>query len=217
MSADRRIDMEPLYGFSHQLLVIAWSAFFRGDITGLENIPSKGGFMLASNHVSLLDPPFVGIHLWQQVSFFARKSLWKGGAASWWLDGVGTIPVEREGGDVSAIKRVLQELKKERVVILFPEGTRSPDGKLQNPKPGIGLLAAKAQVPIVPARLFGSYEAFGKSGRLRIGTPINVAYGKPLAPEDYDHPSDGKDRYLKIAERIMAAIAELQPPTRPVI
>jgi 1-acyl-sn-glycerol-3-phosphate acyltransferase len=213
----RRIDMEPLYGFSHAFLVISWSAFFRGDVVGLENLPKSGGFMLASNHVSLLDPPFVGIHLWQQVSFFARKSLWKKGLASWWLDGVGTIPVERDGGDVSAIKRVLQELKKERVVILFPEGTRSPDGKLQSPKPGIGLLAAKAHLPIVPARLFGSYEAFGKSGKLRLGVPINVAYGKPLSPEEYDHPEDGKERYQKIAERIMVAIAALEEPVRPVI
>ena len=210
--------MEPFYGVSHALLSAVYRLCFRGQITGLENLPKNGGYIVASNHASLLDPPAVGLYLPHQVAFFARKTLWRPGFASWWLDGVRAIPVDRDGGaDVAAFKRVLQALKQEQVVILFPEGTRSPDGRLQPPKPGIGLIACRAHVPVVPARIFGSFEALGKDGRLRPGTPISVVYGRPLAPADYDHPSDGKERYQRTAERIMAAISRIEASPESVI
>jgi len=208
-----QLEMEPLYGFSHALLKIAYGICFRGEITGLENLPTEGGYIVASNHASLLDPPIVGLYLPRQVGFFARRTLWKPGLASWWLTGVGTIPVDRDGGtDVTAIKRVLQTLKAGKVVILFPEGTRSPDGQLQPPKAGVGLIACRSQVPVVPARIFGSDEAFGRGGKLRLGTPVSVAYGRPLLPADYDDPTEGKERYQSAAEKIMTAIEKLELP-----
>jgi 1-acyl-sn-glycerol-3-phosphate acyltransferase len=209
-----QLEMAPLYGFSHALIEIIYDICFRGEIAGTENLSPSGGYIVASNHASFLDPPIVGLFLPRQVSFFARKSLWKPGVASWWLDGVGTIPVDREGGaDIHAIKRVLRTLETGGVVLLFPEGTRSPDNRLQKPKPGIGMIACRSQVPVVPARVFGSFEALGRGGGLRAGTPISVTYGPPLAPADYDDPAAGKDlRYSRAAEHIMAAIARLQPP-----
>ena len=212
-----QLDMEPLYGICHYILRQLYETFFRGEAVGLENIPTEGGFMIASNHASHLDPPIVGSLFSRQVCFFARKTLWKPGFASWWLDGVGTIPVDRDGGtDVTAIKRVLHALKKEKVIILFPEGTRSPDGNLQAAKPGVGLLACRTGVPVIPARVFGSFQAFGRDGKLRLGTPISVTYGRPLLASEYDDPSAGKDRYLRASQRIMAAIAELKE-SKPVI
>ena len=212
-----QLDMEPLYGICHYILRQFYETFFRGEAVGLENIPTDGVFMIASNHASHLDPPTVGCLIPRQVSFFARKTLWKPGFASWWLDGVGTIPVDRDGGtDVTAINRVLNALKNEKIIILFPEGTRSPDGHLQAAKPGVGLFACRTGVPVVPARVFGSFQAFGRDGKLRLGTPVSVVYGKPLQASDYDDPSAGKERYLLASQRIMAAIAQLQAP-KPVI
>jgi len=212
------LKMEPLYGVCHYILRQIYGMFFRGEVAGLDHLPRTGAFLIASNHASHLDPPFVGCQLPVQMAFFARKTLWKPGLASWWLDNVGTIPVDRDGGsDVTAIKRVLQALKQSKPVILFPEGTRSPDGKLQAPKPGVGLLACKTQVPVVPARVFGSFEAFGKSGRLRLGTPVTVVFGKPLPAGVYDQPADGKERYQRASDRIMQAIAALQPPEIPIV
>ncbi len=212
------LEMEPVYGICHAIIRWIYGTAFRGDISGTEHLPMQQGYILASNHASHLDPPIVGVFLTRQVSFFARKSLWKKGFASWWLDAVGTIPVDRDGGaDVTAIKRVIQTLQAGKVIILFPEGTRSPNGQLQPPKGGVGMIACKTRMPVVPARIFGSFEAFGKGGGLRLGTPISVTYGPALLPEAYDRPEDGRERYQKAAERIMAAIAALEPPRITVI
>jgi 1-acyl-sn-glycerol-3-phosphate acyltransferase len=208
-----QLDMDPVYGFFYGLCRLAHQMFFRGDVSGLENLPEEGGYIVAANHASHLDPPMVGQFLPRQVAFFARKTLWKPGIAAWWLTAVGTIPVDRDGGtSLDAIKRVLRTLASGRVVIVFPEGTRSPDGELQPPKAGVGLLACKARVPVVPARVFGSFEAYGRDGALHFGSPISVSYGRPLSPAEFDHPEDGKERYARTAERIMEAITRIEAP-----
>lgn len=210
--------MEPVYGVCHLLVETCHDAFFHGVVVGEENIPRQGGFIVAANHASVLDPPFIGCHVPRQLSFFARKTLWKGGIVSWWLDTVGVIPVDRDSGsDVAAIKRVLHVLTDNKALILFPEGTRTRTGELQRPKAGVGLLACRTGVPVVPARIFGSFEAFRRKGPLRIGSPVSVVFGRPLQPADYDDRSEGKERYQHASERIMAAIAALELPRPRVI
>ena len=214
-----QVEMEPVYGFFHYLAGFVYGAWFRGEVTGLENLPATGAFLVAANHASFIDPPIVGALVPRQICFFARKTLWKKGLASWWLDTVGTIPVDRDGGqDVSALKRVLRALKDQKGLILFPEGTRSPDGKLQAPKAGVGFIVCKSQVPVVPVRIFGSFEAFGRGVKIpRFGTSVTVVFGAPISPADYDDPSAGKERYQVASNRIMAAIAQLEPPRATVI
>lgn len=209
-----QVEMEPLYGFFHYLTTVVYGIAFRGEVIGQEYLPADGAFLIASNHASFIDPPVVGSMVPRQLCFFARKTLWKPGVASWWLDNVGTIPVDRDGGqDVSALKRVLRSLKDNKGLILFPEGTRSPNGQLQSPKAGVGFIVCRSQVPVVPARIFGSYEAFGKGVKLpRLGTSISVVFGPPIKPEQYDDPKAGKDRYQIASERIMAEISRLELP-----
>lgn len=210
--------MDPIYGFFYGLCRMGHQMFFRGDSAGLSNLPAGGGYIVAANHASLLDPPIVGQFLPRQVSFFARKTLWKPGIAAWWLTAVGTIPVDRDGGaSLDAVKRVLQALAEGKVVIVFPEGTRSANGELQPAKPGVGLLACKARVPVVPARVFGSFEAYGRDARAHPGSPVSVSYGRPLLPSEYDRPEDGKERYARTAARIMDAIARIGPAERAVV
>lgn len=213
-----QLEMHPVYGVCHYFIRVMYDMFFRGAVVGLENLPPAGGFLLAANHASFLDPPLIGCQISRQIAYFARKTLWKGGFASWWLDSVGTIPVDRDGGqDVSAIKRVLKAIKDERGLILFPEGTRTLDGRLQPAKPGVGFIACRTQVPVVPVRIFGSFEAFGKGRRLRLGTPITIVFGKPISPSAYDDAAAGKQRAQIASERIMAEIARLRPPAERVL
>ena len=210
--------MSPLYGVCHYVIRVSFDIFFRGEVAGTENLPRHGAFLIAGNHASHLDPPLIGTHVPRQMCFFARKTLWTGGLASWWLDAVGTIPVDRDGGqDVGALKRVLRALAEGKVMILFPEGTRSPDGQLQTPKPGVGFIVCKTQVPVVPARIFGSFEAFGKGMKIPKPRPTTVVFGRPIPPSVYDDPSAGKQRYQIASERIMAEIAKLRPPPLRVI
>lgn len=212
------LQMRPFYAFFHYLAMCIHEGFFRGEVVGTENFPETGPFLIASNHTSHLDPPLVGCQVTRQMRFFARKTLWNNKALGWWMDQVETIPVDREGGDVGAIKRVLLALQENRAVVLFPEGTRSPDGSLQMPKAGVGLMACKTGVPVVPCRIYGSYEAFGKGTKLpRLGTPITLVFGQPITAAEYDVPSAGKERYQIASQRIMDRIAALPKPEYAVI
>ncbi|MEO7415249.1 MAG: lysophospholipid acyltransferase family protein [Opitutaceae bacterium] len=206
-------EMTRVYGLFHYISVVVYDMFFRGEVIGIEHLPKTGAFLIASNHASHLDSPIIGSQVRRQVCFFGRKNLWKPGIAAWWLDAVGTIPVDRDGGQaLSAIKRVLRALANDKVLILFPEGTRSPDGGLQTPKPGVGMIVCSTQVPVVPARIFGSFEAFGKGiGFPRAGNPVSVVFGPPLSPSQYD-PGAGKDRYQQASERIFEVISKLKRP-----
>ncbi len=213
-----QMQMQPVYGLCHYVLRVMFDLFFRGDVVGVENVPKRGGFLLAANHASFLDGPMIGCQISRQVAYFARKTLWKGGISTWWLDSVGTIPVDRDGGqDVSAIKRVLKSIKADWGLILFPEGTRTIDGSLQSAKAGVGFIACKTQVPVVPVRIFGSFEAYGKGRGLHLGTPVSIVYGRPIPPSVYDDPKAGKERAQIASERIMSEIARLQMPARQVI
>ena len=213
-----QLKMTPFYGVFQYAIRGVYEALFRGEVVGTELIPLSGPFLVAANHASHLDPPVVGCQVPRQMRFFARKTLWNSPPLAWWLDHVGSIPVDRDTGDVGAIRKVLQALHEDRAVILFPEGTRSPDGTLQKPKAGVGLMACKTGVPVVPCRVYGSFAAFGKGDKLpHFGSPITIVFGRPLTAADYDDPTAGKERYQIASERIFARIAALPEPVYPVI
>lgn len=210
--------MTAVYGLFHYIFHEMHQVFFRGQVVGVENLPTEGPFLIAGNHASHLDPPVIGCHVPRQIAFFARKTLWKGGVLSWWMDQAGAIPVDRDGGsDVTAIKRVLRALKGGSPLILFPEGTRSPDGTLQAPKSGVGMIAVKARVPVVPVHIIGSHGAWGRNRSIKMGVPVSVVYGRPLALAEFDAPEAGKERYQRASENIMAAISRLELPPEVVI
>ena len=156
----------------------------------------------------------------RKMSFFARKSLWKPGPASWWLNAVDTIPVDRDGeSDVRAFKLTIGALKKGGILTLFPEGTRSKDGRLQTAKPGIGMIAAKTQSLVVPCRIFNSNKVLSRDSKLpNLNVSIHLAYGKPLYPSEYDPGKEaGKQRYQMIADRIMENISLLKLPRQKIV
>lgn len=213
-----QLGMDRVYGLFHYLSASLADIGFRGTTRGLANLPKSGGYLVATNHASHLDAFIIGCRLPNQATFFARKNLWNTRFVGWWLNTVGVIPVDRDGGsDVAGIKRVLAALKEEKIIIIFPEGTRTLDGALQPPKPGVGLFACRTQVPVVPARIFGAFEAFARGQQVRPGTAISVVFGAPIYPDSYDDINGGKDRYRLASQRIMARIAEIELPAERVI
>ncbi len=187
------------------------------DVRGLDRVPLKGDVVFAANHASFLDPPAVGCMIDRHLAYFARDTLWKGLLGNV-LDKLEAIPVRRGDGDVKSLRRIFNVLGNGGAVVVFPEGTRTEDGTLQEAKGGAGMIACRNQSTVVPVRIFGSFEAYQKGAKLpRINTRIRVVYGKPLAAADYDPGKAHPERYLEASKRIMAAIAKLEDTEKNVV
>jgi 1-acyl-sn-glycerol-3-phosphate acyltransferase len=184
----------------------------RLEVHNSENVPAVGGCVIASNHASYLDPPALAVSVKHRiVHFMARNTLFSKPLARWFLTSVQVLPVDRTKGDVGAIRRSVNLLKSGNVLGLFPEGTRSPSGEIQSAKGGIGFLIAKAEVPVVPAYVDGSFQAFPKgSKRIKRGQ-MRIFYGKPIEPAELAALGTDRDSYKRIGELVMKRIAELKP------
>ena len=179
-----------------------------------ERLIHTGGVLICSNHVSYLDPPLAGVIYKGSVCYLARKSLLSNPVSRWLFPRLNVIPIDQDRAGFAGLKTIIKLLQDGNKVLIFPEGSRSPDGNLQPAEPGTGLVVAKARVPVVPVRIFGAHEAlpYG-TGRFRPST-VTVVVGEPLR---FDHEAlpQGKDAYQQISDRIMASIAALEcPPDR---
>lgn len=177
----------------------------------LENLPE--GLLIASNHVSFLDPPFVGAAFREPLHYFARKTLFDHPIANYILPRVNAIPVNQEKPELSALKQVIGLLKAGQKVLIFPEGERTYDGKLKTEgEPGVGMIVTKAGVPVLPVRLFGPEKALPRGSKKIKRHPATLVVGEPVDLSDLvgDESLSTKDRYQAIANRIMAAIAALE-------
>jgi len=203
---------------------IGWTLFralfrlyFRWRKCNPERVPDRGPAILAANHASFLDPPLVGAPLHRAVSYLARDTLFRLPGVGWLLRSWQAVPVDRSGAGGAGLKAVLDRLRAGHAVVLFPEGTRSPDGRIQRARSGIGLLVIKTDAPVIPVRIFGTFEAFGRGRRLPRPRRVIVKYGHPLDFSDLRaeaaaaSPARLKAIYQEIANRIMEAIASLQP------
>lgn len=165
---------------------------------------------MAGNHTSVLDPPLMGCAVSHRVVHYVAKVELFRPPFGWLLRALGAVPVERGRGDIVAIRTALGLLKQGQVLGIFPEGTRSPDGRLQAPKRGIGFLVAKAAVPVVPTYIEGTFEAWPKGRRWpRFGTPVCVQYGAPIHPDEIMIEATQQDGYESVARLVMTRIAAL--------
>ncbi|MBN2456177.1 MAG: (d)CMP kinase [Sedimentisphaerales bacterium] len=157
---------------------------------GTENIPDKGGFLLVSNHQSYLDPIFCGVGLKRHLFYLARDSLFDNRFFGWLLGSVNTIPVKRDKADLSSIRKVIAKLSMGQGVCLFPEGTRSIDGKIAPFKAGFGLLARRAKVAVVPVLIDGAFECWPRHRRIFTPGSIVVCFGRTIKAEQLNKMSD---------------------------
>ena len=139
-----------------------FAVYFRWRVFNPERVPRTGGVILAANHASFLDPPLVGSGLHRGINYLARESLFRFPGIGWLLRSWNSVPVDRDGGGAAGLKAILERLLAGGAIILFPEGTRTRDGKLQPARSGIGLTVIKSNAPVVPVRMFGTFEALGR-------------------------------------------------------
>ncbi|QSR84564.1 lysophospholipid acyltransferase family protein [Methylacidimicrobium sp. B4] len=200
--------MRPWYAAARAMVKACLRLFFRLRGEGVERVPS-GGLLLVSNHASYLDPVAVGSVVPREIYYLARRSLFRGPMAAL-LTSVNTIPTARERPEPAALRKILGLLAAGQGVLIFPEGTRSTDGSLQAAEPGAGFLAAQAGVPILPVRVFGSFEALPRSSRFPRLVPIRVVIGSPYPPRPIDEGEAKKDYYRSLADEMIRRIGELR-------
>ena len=203
--------MTPIYRIGHTLCTVVAELAFRLKIYGRDNLIEDGPAIYASNHASYLDPPLVGVACRKEVFYLARKTLFEKPVLGPLLPRINCIPVDRDRGDVAAVRTLLRLLKEGKRVVVFPEGTRSKDGNLQPARAGLGLIIAKSLAPVVPVRVFGSYAALPRSGGIHF-VPITLVVGKPIFFTKEDLGTDERLAYQALSDRVMAAIAALEKP-----
>ena len=157
---------------------------YRLKASGTENIPSEGTVLVVANHQSHLDPPLVGCCSRRRMNYMARASLFKFAPFGWYIRSIDAYPIDLEGSRLSGIRETLKRLKRDEMVLVFPEGSRTFDGEMQPFKPGFVALAMRSRATILPAAIEGAYHAWPRKNRFPGLGRIHVHFGEPIRPED---------------------------------
>lgn len=209
--------MNPSYFVGWSLFRLMYGTYFRWRVNNPENVPATGPVILAANHLSFLDPPLIGSALNRPINYLARESLFRYPGIGAILRSWNAVPVDRDGGGAAGLRAIMDRLAQGGGILLFPEGTRSETGQLGKARAGIGLTVIKSQAPVVPVRVFGTLEAFGKKVKIPKPHQVTVTYGKQIdftaLREEAKTASKArmKEIYQEVADRIMAEIAALKP------
>jgi len=170
--------------FYYVVKAICWlilKIFWRMEIIGIENLPQSGGLIIASNHVSYLDPAVLAASFNRKIYFLTKKEVFKNNFISFLLKNMNALPIDRGKVDMLAFKKAINILREEKVLGIFPEGTRSSNGELQELKLGTIKIAMKTGVPILPAGIIGTHKIYPRGIKFPIlfKHKIIVKYGAP--------------------------------------
>lgn len=208
--------MKPWYWLGWSLARLVAHGYFGLTAIHPERVPPRGPCILAANHASYFDPFCLGAGVRRELYFLARATAFRF-PLGFFLRRVNAVPVDRDGGGMKGLLQIMDVLQQGRAITLFPEGTRTHDGQLQHARPGIGLIVIKSGAPVVPVRIFGSYQAWNRHMSLPRPRRLLVKYGQPLdfAALRAEVPGAAKERlkaiYQEVADQIMAAIAAMEP------
>lgn len=174
---------------------------FRLKFVGRENLPKEGGVIVAFNHKSNWDPVIAGLSCPRKLRFMAKEELFKNPVFGALIKALGAFPVRRGRGDIGAIKSSLKILSEGEVMLMFPEGHRIKDGRRVKAKPGVALIAQRAQVPVVPVCISGEYKWLHR---------VTVTYGKPISLEEYYGQKLEQEKIQEIADGILDEVRKMQ-------
>ena len=183
--------------------------WFRLSAVGVDRVPREGRLLLASNHLSVLDPALIGAVIPRELDYMAKTELFRIPGFGGLIRRLNAHPVDRTGSDSAALRLALRLLGDGRAVLVFPEGTRGSEGQLRPARPGAGMLAALSGAPVVPVYVQGSGRALPRGAVLPRPTRVTVAFGEPIrfARER------GRARHQEVSNEIMAAISRLKTET----
>lgn len=195
--------------------VLSW-IFYRAKVIDSHKVPATGPVLLAGNHQSLLDPPLIGIRIRQRhLNFVAKSGLFTFGPFAYVISLLNAIPLREETGDAAAIRETIARLDRGGAILIFPEGSRSPDGAVDVFKRGVALLVKKAKCPVVPVAIEGAFDAWPvhNSKPKLFGCRVYVKYGDPI--DSTELLKDGPDAGLEILRlRIEALRRDLRAELR---
>lgn len=194
------------YNIVRIFLVVLYKILFRYEVIGKHHIPEKGAVLLCSNHISLFDPPIIGIHLKRRINFMAKEELFKIPVLGFCIRQLGAFPVKRGASDKRAIRTSLELLRDNKIFAIFPEGTRSKSGEIGKGLSGAGLIALKEPCTVVPVAITGPYHPFKK---------MKVVYGSPVNIDDLRGDKVTKEAAQEATERMMNAIRTLYVEHKP--
>jgi 1-acyl-sn-glycerol-3-phosphate acyltransferase len=184
--------------------------FFRLRVYGLENIPPGPG-IIAPNHQSYIDPLVIGAGVQREIWYLAREGVFHSPPLCWIPRKINSILIKRDQADRAALKAVFDVLSEKKKIVIFPEGTRSPDGRLQAARRGIGLLAHKSGAPVIPAYVSGTYNVLPRGAHFVRRHPVSVWFGPYLRFDKRSLSLGVRPAYEAFGSQVMKAIASLKP------
>ncbi|MFW2514427.1 lysophospholipid acyltransferase family protein [Demequina sp. SO4-13] len=202
--------------FRHVLLGPPLKSYYQPWVEGVENVPESGGAILASNHLAVSDSFFLPLVINRKIAFLGKSEYFtgkglKGYVTRSFMEGVGTIPVHRGGGRASeaALRTGLEWLHSGELLGIYPEGTRSPDGRLYRGKTGVARMAIEAGVPIIPLAMIGTDLAQPLGQKVPSRTDIGVRIGEPMRLDAYAGRQDDREVLRELTDSVMTAIQAL--------
>ena len=197
------------YEFLKRVLQLVAILGYRVRHSGLHHIPPEGGVLVVSNHQSHFDPPLVGIGCPRRMNYVARDTLFRFAPLGWLLSSVDSIPIDREGIGLGGIKESLKRLKRGEMVLIFPEGTRSPDGEIRPFRPGFTALAVRSKAAILPVAIDGAFATWPRWKRFPGLGRIRVHFGEPILPGEFAG-RDERDLLTEVERRVRECQAEVR-------
>ena len=204
----------PLYAIARVFLRAFFRLVARWEVTGRQHVPPEGGVLLIANHTSYADPPIVGTACPRPVNFMAKAELFGIPVLGWLIRRTHAFPVRRGSTDREALRRAVRLLRQRRVLLVFPEGTRSPDGRLMAAEHGAAFIALSGEAQVVPVAIDGADHLLPRHSPIIRPAKLRVTFGAPVALSDLHGQRLTRDVLGQASERMMTALRDLLPPDR---